>query len=113
MTTEATPGALGSNDQLGPLGSEVLHCYGQPFWHVEAYLSGGRGALMALRATIDKALHDGDGQCDLFTSDGEGYTVHVVAMSDADAQRQVVPYTDECAAQSWHDGFGPWNVLRA
>lgn len=93
--------------------AEVLHCYAQAFWHTEAYLSGGRGALMALRSTIDKALHDGSGECDLFTSDGEGYTVHVVAMTDADAERQVVPYTDDCARQPWNDAFGPWDALRA
>lgn len=93
-------------------GAEVLHCYAQPYWHGAAYLSGGRVALLALRAAIDKALHDGDGQCDLFASDGEGYTVHVVAMSDADAQRQVVPYTDDCAREPWNDAFGPWDALR-
>jgi hypothetical protein len=102
----------GSNEAQRQIGAEVLHLYAQPFWHVEAYLSGGRGALMALREAIEKALHHGDGKCDLFTSDGEGYTVHVVAMSDEEAQRQVVPYTDECAAQSWRKGFGPWDVLR-
>ena len=106
-------GASPVDQPVSPLGAEVLHCYAQAFWHTEAYLSGGRGALMALRSAIDKALHDGSGECDLFTSDGEGYTVHVVAMSDADAERQVVPYTDDCARQPWNDAFGPWDALRA
>ena len=100
---------------LSPLGAEVLHCYAQAIWHDEAYLSGGRGALMALRSAIDAALRDGAGECDVFASDGEAYTVHVVAMSDADAERQVVPYTEEPARQlhPWNDVFGPWDVLRA
>ena len=100
------------SDEQSATGAEVLHLYAQPFWHVEAYISGGRGALLALRAAIDEALHKGAGECDVFASDGEGYTVHVVAMTDADADRQVPPYTDDCAAQSWRDGFGPWNVLQ-
>ena len=112
MTTNLA-GASPVDQPVSPLGAEVLHCYAQAFWHTEAYLSGGRGALMALRAAIDKALHDGAGECDLFTSDGEGYTVHVVAMTDADAERQVVPYTDDCARQPWNDAFGPWDALRA
>lgn len=95
-----------------PLGAEVLHCYAQSLWHAEAYLSGGRDALLALRGAIDKALHDGSGECNLFASDGEGYTVYVVAMTDADAEHQVVPYTDDCARLSWNNAFGPWDVLR-
>jgi len=112
MTTNIA-GASPVAQPVSPLGAEVLHCYAQAFWHAEAYLSGGRGALSALRAAIDKALHAGAGECDVFTSDGEGYTVHVVAMADADAERQVVPYTDDCARLPWNAAFGPWDVLRA
>ncbi|CAB4140300.1 hypothetical protein UFOVP669_23 [uncultured Caudovirales phage] len=39
--------------------------------------------------------------------------MYVVAMSDEDAARQVVPYTDEIAAQSWNDQPGPWDALEA
>jgi hypothetical protein len=118
MTTETTSATdATSRDEshlsAGVGAGEVLHCYAQALWHAEAYLSGGRGALRALRDAIDKALHCGAGECDLFTSDGEGYTLHVVAMSDADAERQVVPYTDDCARQPWTEAFRPWDVLRA
>lgn len=95
------------------LGARVLHCYAQAFWHTEAYISGNRGGLLALRAAIDQALDKGSGDCDIFAGDGEGYTVHVVAMSDADATRQVVPYTDEIARQPWARAFGPWEVIGA
>jgi hypothetical protein len=85
--------------------SDVLHCYAQAFPHGDAYLSGGRGALLALRATIDKALHDGAGACDLFTSDGEGYTVHVVAMTDADAEH--------ISSYEWRpESPGLWSTFR-
>lgn len=96
-----------------PLGADVLHCYAQAFWHTEAYISGGRNALQMLRSAIDKALGDGKAECDVFASDGEGYTVYVVAMSDEDAARQVVPYTDDIAAQNWNDQPGPWDALEA
>lgn len=96
-----------------PLGADVLHCYAQSHWHTEAYISGGRDALLALRGAIDKALADGKAKCDVFASDGEGYTLFVVAMSDADAERQVVPYTDEIAAQDWNERPGPWDALKA
>lgn len=92
------------------IGAEVLHIYAQEMWHDDAYLSGGRQALLQLRAAIDQALATGAAMCDLTTSDGEGYTVHVVAMTDADAERQVVPYTDDCARQPWADAFGPWDA---
>lgn len=91
--------------------TDVLHCYAQAFWHAEAYISGGRDALLMLRAAIDKALDDGVAQCDVFASDGEGYTVYVVAMSEEDAARQVVPYTDEIAARNWADQPGPWDAI--
>lgn len=110
---ENLAGTKPADQGSSPLGTEVLHCYAQAFWHTEAYLSGGRGALLALRTAIDMALRDGSAECDLFTSDGEGYTVHVVAMSDADAERQVVPYTDDCAREPWNGAFGPWDALRA
>ena len=97
-----------------PLGADVLHCYAQSHWHTEAYISGSRDALTALREAIDRALlHSGVGECDVFASDGEGYTVYVVAMSDEDAARQVVPYTDEIARQPWSGAFGPWDAMRA
>jgi len=92
----------------------VLHLYAQAFWHDAAYIGGGRAALLALRDAINDALHKGDGSAEASTSDGEVYTVHVVAMSDEDAMRQLVPYTDECAAESrpWSQLFGPGVLLR-
>jgi hypothetical protein len=111
-----SPAAVGApvEPTVRPLGADVLHCYAQSHWHTEAYISGSRDALTALRAAIDRALlHSGVSECDVFASDGEGYTVYVVAMSDEDAARQVVPYTDEIAAQNWNDQPGPWDALEA
>lgn len=115
-TQQARPDAVAGQVDRGvrPLGAEVLHCYAQSHWHTEAYISGGRDALLALRAAIDRALlHAGVAECDVFTSDREGYTLYVVAMSDDDAERQVVPYTDESAAQNWNGRPGPWDAVNA
>jgi len=97
----------------GEFGAEVLHVYGQPGWHDKAYISGGCHALMALRRAIDSALaagREGPTELEVFTSDGEGYLLQVVAMADEDAARQVVPYTEAPAARPWADAFGPWDA---
>ena len=95
-----------------PMGHEVLHCYAQYSWHMDAYISGSRDALVMLRDAIDAALNTGVAECEVFASDGEGYSIYVVAMSDADAKRQVVPYTSYLAAEDWNgNAFGPWRVL--
>lgn len=96
-----------------PRADDVLHCYAQHSWHTEAYISGTREALEALRAAIDRALVDEVSECQAFAADGEGYTVYVVAMSVADAERQVVPYTSDIAAQPWSgQAFGPWDAVK-
>ena len=93
-------------------GSEVLHCYAQHSWHLDAYISGSRDALVMLRDAIDAALNTGVAECEVFASDGEAYSIYVVAMSDSDAKRQVVPYTSDLAAENWNgNAFGPWCVL--
>jgi len=115
MNTQNEPAVLGPVERMvGPLGAYVLHCYAQHSHHTEAYISGSRSALVALRAAIDLALAGADGvaKCDVFTSDGEGYTVYVVAMTDEDAERQVVPYTADYAAQNWNGRPGPWDALK-
>lgn len=89
----------------------ILHCYAQVQWHDEAWLSGTPDALVMLRDAIDRALNEGAGQCDLFTGDGEGYTVHVVKMTEADALKQALPYTDEHLREPICGGFGPWSIL--
>ena len=91
----------------------VLHLYAQPYWHAEAFISGEREALMKLRDTITVALHDGLAACDLSAADGEGYSVHVVCMRPDDAERQSVPYTDECAKDQSGGNFGPWDTVLA
>jgi len=100
------------DSEVRPVGAYVLHCYAQHSWHTEAYISGSRDALTLLRAAIDKALADGLSECKTCAADGECYSVYVVAMSDADAERQVVPYTADYAARDWSGAPGPWDALK-
>ena len=90
------------------LGSDVLHVYAQAEPHDDAFISGGRPALMRLRDAIGVALEKDIGQCDAFTADGEGYRLHIVAMSYADAVRQIPPYP---AVWLSTQGFGPWEII--
>lgn len=106
------PAVVGQVERpVRPLGAEVLHCYAQHSWHAEAYLSGGKDALLALRNAIDAAIAGGAAELRTVTSDGEGYSLYVVAMTDEAAERQVVPYTSDYAAQPWADASGPWDLV--
>jgi hypothetical protein len=94
--------------------SDVLHLYAQPLWHAEAYIAGTRESLSALAAAIQRALLlGGVAELDTFANDGEGYTVHVVAMDEADMDRVPPPYTEEYASgtSSNEPQFGPWSVV--
>ena len=51
---------------------EVLHLYGQSFWHDDAYLIGTTRDLLALRDAIDKALVESHATIESFTAHGQG-----------------------------------------
>lgn len=75
-------------------GGQVLNIYGQAHWHSDAWIRGGRCAIVRLRGIIDDALIHGQGEFETFCSDGETYTVKVIVLSDDEAERQTVPYTN-------------------
>lgn len=87
--------------------SEVLHIYGQLHWHDEATIAGTRESLAALRDSINEALRKGLSSCDSFVNDGEGYMIIVHLLSEDDAQRMAVPYTDDIASEKNPDAFWP------
>lgn len=104
----------------------IIHLYAQSLWHDDAWIGGTRQALQELGLAITLALARSEGARQLgkpdvsahaemqtFASDGEGYDLHVVVLSDADAVRMLVPYTDDCASEKrpWRDLFGPWNAI--
>lgn len=92
----------------------TLHIYAQTMWHDEAYIAGTREDLEMLRIAIDHALAEGNGQMQAFACDGEGYTVHIVPMSEDQADEMPVPYThDQAKAKHERMKYGPWALLRS
>ncbi len=94
---------------------ETLHIYAQEVWHEDAHIAGTRDALESLRDAIDRALTTNNpGKAEAFCCDGEGYTVHIVLVSDEQAAAMPVPYTDACAkAKEDRMDFGPWALMRS
>jgi hypothetical protein len=85
----------------------TLHLYAQQTHHDEAYISGSLESLFALRKAVDEAIINTASKSSFFASDGEGYDLHIVCMSDDDAARQVPAYIE-----SENDkNFGPWTLL--
>lgn len=77
----------------------------------KAYIAGTRETLEMLKLAIVRALADGRGQMQAFTSDGEGYITHVVVMTEEQADNMRVPYTDEKAMAGADARFGPWSLV--
>lgn len=77
----------------------ALHVYGQGIWHAPAYLVGTREALGELRERIEDALDNprGVSQQATWTSDGEGYTLHIVVAREEAMDTYRLPYTDTMA----------------
>ena len=89
----------------------TMHIYAQEIWHDQAYIAGTRETLEMLKLAIDRALSDGQGQMQVFASDGEGYTIHTVVMTEEQADKMPVPYTDEIARENSAGKFGPWSLV--
>lgn len=87
--------------------SDILHIYGQSHWHDDATIAGTREALTALRNAIDTALRGGAAACQSFVNDGEGYNIMIRTLSDKDARRMALPYTDEIASEKGENAFWP------
>lgn len=91
------------------LPEETLHIYGQSYWHANAYIAGSTVALEALSKAINDALSGKNGMCDVTCNDGEGYTVHVKHIKDAQVlDKLAVPYTDEVAQERSEQAIWPW-----
>lgn len=73
-----------------------LHMHGQFSYHGEATIVGSRDGLTALRAALDKALADGQGEASVFATDGEIYHV-IVRRSRTIRDMGEPPYLDEIA----------------
>lgn len=89
----------------------LLHIYAQEIWHEPGYIIGTPEALLSLRDAITAALRTGRGDMESFVCDGEGYTVHVLAVLEAQMHRLVAPYTDPCAQDPDPGKTGPRTLL--
>jgi hypothetical protein len=85
-----------------------LHIHAQPGQHDEAWLTGDRAGLLALRDAIDAALAAGTSAAEIMPGDGEGYTVVVECLpDDHDWQHEPMGYTEDDLRDD-RDGDGPW-----
>jgi hypothetical protein len=85
-----------------------LHIYAQQQSHDDAYIAGTRDMLEALRDAITVSIDTGIGKLLAFSNDGEGYDVHVLCVTDDQAAKLAVPYTDDIASEHG-DALWPWN----
>lgn len=53
------------------------HIYAQESCHDDSYLIASRESLLKIRDAIDSALRSGQGACELFVGDGEGFILRV------------------------------------
>lgn len=74
--------------------NHLLHIYAQEFNHADAWIVGERGALEALRASIDAALANGSAASPHYCADGEGYTAIVVCAEPEKVRAMRLPYQE-------------------
>jgi len=75
--------------------SGYLNIYGQKHWHDTAYINGTKEELIRLRDLINVAINSGCCQEEFFASDGEGYTIEVVAYSFKEMDELSPQYSDK------------------
>ncbi|SMB96847.1 hypothetical protein SAMN00808754_1685 [Thermanaeromonas toyohensis ToBE] len=91
----------------------LLHVYGQRYWHDEAVILGNKEALEALARAVEKAIKSGHGEAELYTADGEGYTIVVLRKGEPwpeGWEHLALPYTDDCARERREDAVWPWEL---
>lgn len=79
----------------------TLHIYGQGGWHDDVFIAGEEEDLIVLRDLIDKAIKSKRAQVstELFAKDGESYSVYMRTVTSSEAERLMLPYTDEYAQE--------------
>ncbi|MBM7713282.1 hypothetical protein MHB50_13835 [Siminovitchia sp. FSL H7-0308] len=78
--------------------TKYLHIYAQYMPHHESFIVGNKTALLELKRVIDVALSTGESQGDFSASDGEGYEVIVIKVSDDSMklfESLEMPYTEQ------------------
>ncbi|AEG14356.1 hypothetical protein Desku_0750 [Desulfofundulus kuznetsovii DSM 6115] len=90
----------------------LLHVYGQHAWHDDVYIVGNKQGLEMLLAVAKQALKEDRGETggDVFTADGEGYSVIVLFRDDSWPEgwnRVALPYWGDHARDKREDVLWP------
>lgn len=86
--------------------TNYLHIYAQSDWHAPAHIIGSKLSLTTLRDAINQALESGDGKCESFTNDGEGFDAVVIRVDDPKQfVKMHVPYMLDIAKEKPSDAF--------
>lgn len=87
--------------------NNVLHVYGQEAWHDDLVIAGTRDALESLVKVLQDALAVPGPrlQHTFFVTDGEGFRVRVVEITDD--PKYAVPYTSSAAVETRDDAVWP------
>jgi hypothetical protein len=87
----------------------TLHIYAQCFEHDEAYIVGTREDMQQLRDALDRALASNASSEQFFTSDGEGYSLHIQVVPESIETTLCLPYAlvDRGLGR---DEYLPWAV---
>jgi len=92
--------------------SNLAHVYPQRRWHDDACIVGDEAALRGLLKAIEQALARGEGLCETFAADGEGYRLVVIRLRDPglwDLLR--LPYADDRAVDGRKEAIGPRELM--
>lgn len=90
-----------------------LHVYPQEAWHSPAYLVGNKTGIKRLRDLCDKALADGEAECDFLPEDGEGYPVCVKIVDELTFGKLMHFYAAEEASDNRDGVICPWDLPSA
>jgi len=94
---------------------KVIHLWAGASFHEEGYIVGNKDGLEALRRAIDYAIANSDCEMsdsktfDVFTSDGEGYDVHVIVTKNTN--EIALPYTEDFAEEYRKNAVYPWHMI--
>lgn len=94
---------------------KVVHLWAGASFHEDGYIVGNKEGLEALRRAIDYALVNSDCDVsisktfDIFTSDGEGYDLHVIVTKDTD--KIALPYTEYFSKEGRRNAVYPFQMV--
>lgn len=75
---------------------DILHVYGQPYWHQPIIIVGTVSALGKLAFTINESIRMGEANLDenFITNDGEGFKLTVIRENEDKIGKRKAPYYD-------------------